>query len=163
MGLSLVADDKCINYSRAFKFLCSRKYDELFKEYYQILEHQYDYGFAPRKLMLVLYKKIQRNAAIPTHMLEIHYSNHVYQVFLPFNTLDERYYDDIEFNYRPPVYPSVESLNSYRVRTRNIDLSSTVKIRDKKTVLGKISPEELRNAISTPAKDLGLDLESEMR
>lgn len=158
IGLSLISYEDCKYYKKAFSFLTTRKLDNDYKELFQIMEHQYDYGISQNNLTLILHKKKNTKDNIPTHMIEIRYCNHIFQLFLPYNSLDETFYHkEVHLNFRPPVFQSNEDLNSIKVRSQNIDLSATEKRKDQKQLLIKLSPEDLKKSSYTKLEDTGVD------
>lgn len=123
IGLSLVSDADISNYKNALSFLMKNQDASHFMQCAQVLITHLDSNVV--KPYCVLFKKKLPSDAFPTHVLQLYFSNNMYQIFLPFYGPDfgQTGFPPMTVQFCPPLY-GPEIIPSAVSKNRLIDLGS---------------------------------------
>jgi hypothetical protein len=145
MALSLIDERHVNDYAFAFEYLRTTKYDNDITGFAFVTSYTMPYTFQFEQPAGLIFKKIDPNGKYFTHVFYLSTLNQVFQIVLPFNKRDARFYKDeegIDVSWCPPLFGNNDEASIIHIFSDSLNLNSTEKLSHQKGTISMPSSEE---------------------
>lgn len=138
IALSCLRNEDVADYDLAFKYLLSKKYDHYSKGISKLLSYSYPPGIGHKVPFANLYRKNNDKQKIFTHVFELTFMNHIFQMVIPFNKNDLVSFTDetIPIFFSPPMFYDSATANTIQIKDQLLDLSCKKLEKNEQEVIG---------------------------
>lgn len=136
MALCCLSDSDIQSYYLAFAYLHSNELDDQVKGVANILIYSTPPGTGYKSPIATLYRKKENNKDISTHVFMLYFMNQVYQVIIPLNENDLKFYNNqaSDILYCPPLFYNSVTADTMPVNEQYLDMDSMDLIKGEKEV-----------------------------
>jgi len=156
IALSIVPENEADRYKQAYEFLLSTQKEEMLKGLCQILYFELPFTYRMKLPVCYLFKKINPDKQIPTHIFMLRFQHLVFQfpLYYHIEDINKRVYETkaIEMPWCPPIlyHPPTES----RCDIKIMNLHSTERVEEDQVISFVVDPQRLTEIVAMD-KDTG--------
>jgi hypothetical protein len=138
MALSCLDEDEIKYYDLACKYLLTDSLDDNIRGAAKMLTYSVPPGKGYSTPFAVLYKKMNQEAKLSTHIFVLYFMNQVYQIAVPLNASDLHFYTDeeVEVLYAPPFFHDQKTADTMEIKEQYLDMSGKELVKAEKEVIG---------------------------